>query len=212
MTRATPNTGRRTGLDRDDMVAAALALVEADGVEALTMRRLAAALGVTTNTIYWHVGSREELITEVIRTQSERLAARPVTGTTARERVTAAARHVWDSALENRAVTSLAHRTGTTALLEHPLERVLARELEAAGLTGKDHARALRSILITVGGFLVLALRDDSAIPEQRRGTALWAAGDDQLDPDTVAALAHPLELDELFDETLRTVVASHVD
>ena len=42
MTDTTTNTGRRTGLDRADMVAAALALVENEGPGALTMRRLAA--------------------------------------------------------------------------------------------------------------------------------------------------------------------------
>lgn len=211
MSRAAPNTGRRTGLDRDDMVAAALELVEAEGVAALTMRRLAAALDVTTNTVYWHVGSRDELISEIIRTQSERLAARPITGDTPRERVTTAARHVWDSALANRAVTSLAHQTGTTALLEHPLEVALARELEAAGLTGDELARALRSILATVGGFLVLALRDESAIPVERRGPALWASAAHGLAPDTVAALSEPADLDALFATTLRTVIAAHV-
>ena len=37
---------RHAGLDRDDVVDAALALVEAGGGEALTMRKLAAELGV----------------------------------------------------------------------------------------------------------------------------------------------------------------------
>ena len=86
------------------------------------MRRLAAELDVTTNTVYWHVGSRDALITEIIRTSATRLADRAITGTTPRERVTAAARHIWDSALENRAITSLAHQTGTTPLLEHHLD------------------------------------------------------------------------------------------
>ena len=98
------------------------------------MRRLAAELDVTTNTVYWHVGSRDALITEIIRTSATRLADRAITGTTPRERVTAAARHIWDSALENRAITSLAHQTGTTPLLEHHLELALVHEIEAAGL------------------------------------------------------------------------------
>ena len=49
MTDTTTNTGRRTGLDRTDMVATALALVESEGPGALTMRRLAAELDVTTD-------------------------------------------------------------------------------------------------------------------------------------------------------------------
>ena len=66
MTDTTTSTGRRTGLDRTDMVATALALVESEGPGALTMRRLAAELDVTTNTVYWHVGSRDALILSLI--------------------------------------------------------------------------------------------------------------------------------------------------
>lgn len=204
-------TGRRAGLDRDDMVEAALGLVVEEGPAALTMRRLATALDVTTTTIYWHVGSRDELVTEVIRHQSQRQAARPIEGTTPRQRVMSAARHVWTSALENRAITSLAHQTGTTALLEHPLQVALVRELEAAGVTGSAAAHAQRSILSTVGGFLVVALRDESAIPEDRRGPALWANTADDLDPATVAALTEPADLVALFESTVQAVVDQHV-
>ena len=176
------------------------------------MRRLATELDVTTTTIYWHVGSRDELVTEVVRLQARRQAARQVVGRTSRERVMSAARHVWDGALENRAVTSLAHRTGTTSLLELPLEIELARQLEAAGVTGARAAAALRSILTTVGGFLVLALRDETAIPEDRRGPSLWAAVDDpDLDVSTRTAMAEPPDLAALFETTVQAVVDSHL-
>ena len=45
-------SGRRTGLDRGDVVAAALDLVERDGAAALTMRALATELDVGTPTIH----------------------------------------------------------------------------------------------------------------------------------------------------------------
>lgn len=211
MTDAAINTGRRAGLDRADMVAAALTLVEAEGPSALTMRRLAADLDVTTNTVYWHVGSRDELITEIIRTSATRLADREITGTTARERVTEAARHVWDSALENRAITSLAHQTGTTALLEHHLELALVREIEAAGLTGDAAALALRSILSTVGGFLVGALRDESSAPEHLRPAALWATAGGSIDDTTIESLSQPTDHETVFGITLDAVVAIHI-
>jgi len=204
-------TGRRAGLDRDDMVATAITLVEKEGPGALTMRRLAAELDVATTTIYWHVGSRDELVAEIIRHQSQRLAARPIEGSTAADRVMSAARNVWDSALDNRAITSLAHQTGTTSLLEHPLEIALVRELEAAGLTGPAAADAMRAILSTIGGFLILALRDESAIPEERRGPALWASSTTDIDPATVDALSTPPDLQTLFESTVRAVVDSHV-
>ena len=79
---ATDRAGRRTGLERDDIVAAALELVEREGPAALTMRRLATELDVGTPTIYWHIANRDELISEVIRLQSTRLAETSVTGKT----------------------------------------------------------------------------------------------------------------------------------
>ncbi len=210
-TTTTEGTGRRAGIDRSDIVAVALELVESEGPDALTMRRLASELDVTTNTVYWHIGSRDELVIEVIREQSERLAARPIRGRSPRKRVMSAARHVYESALENRALTSLAHQSGTTSLLEHRLEVALAVELEAAGLSGAEAASALRTILTAIGGFLVRALRDESAIPDDLRGTALWASSDAEVDPATRSALASPPDLDALFSSTLQTLVDSLV-
>lgn len=203
----TDRTGRRTGLERDDIVAAALDLVERDGPSALTMRRLATELGVGTPTIYWHLASRDELVTEVIRLQSSRLAEQAITGTTARARVYSAARNVWTSSIEHRATTSLAHQTGTSSLLAHHLEAALVMELEAAGLTGAAAADASRAILITISGALVLALRDLSTSPPGTRPDALWAASDAPISPATRTALRAEPDLDALSAETLRAVV-----
>jgi len=204
-------SGRRTGLDRDDVIAAALDLVERAGAAALTMRGLATELDVGTPTIYWHIGSRDELVAEVIRHQSERLAECPVEGTTARERVFSAARHIWTSSIEHRAVTSLAHQTGTSSLLAHRLEAALVAELEAAGLTGRRAADATRAILIAVSGALVMALRDPTAHPAEYRSDVLWADSDASIDPETRAALCAPPDLDDLSATTLRAVIDHYV-
>ncbi len=86
------------------------------------MRRLATELDVGTPTIYWHVGSRDELVAAVIESQAERLAERPVEGRTAHDRVLSAALHIYEGAVEERAITSLAHQTGTSAQLLARLE------------------------------------------------------------------------------------------
>ena len=52
--------------ERDRIVAAARGMVEAGGVDALSMRKLAAELDVAHTAIYWHVGSRDELVGAVI--------------------------------------------------------------------------------------------------------------------------------------------------
>jgi TetR/AcrR family tetracycline transcriptional repressor len=203
--------GRRTGLDRDDVVVAALDLVVREGPEALTMRRLAAELDVGPPTIYWHVGSRDELVAAVVRAQSERLAERPVEGTGTRERVLSAASHIYAGAIEHRAITSLAHQTGTTSLLLHHLEEALVAELEAAGLVGERCAEALRAILVVVTGALVLALRDLSRFPRAYRPDVLWAGTDAPVAPGTRAALCADPDLDGLTAATLRAVIDHHV-
>jgi TetR/AcrR family tetracycline transcriptional repressor len=203
--------GRRTGLDRADVVAAALDLVEREGPGALTMRRLATELDVGTPTIYWHVGSRDELIASVIRLQADRVAEQIVEGVTARERVFSAARHIWTSSIEHRAITSLAHQTGTSSLLAHRLEAALVLELEAAGLVGRDAADATRAILIAVSGSLILALRDLSAFPAEYRPDALWSTSDAPIASETRAALCAAPDLDGLSATTLQVVIDHYV-
>jgi AcrR family transcriptional regulator len=204
-------SGRRTGLDRDDIIAAALDLVVREGPAALTMRRLAADLDVGTPTVYWHVGSRDELVAEIIRCQSNRLAELAVVGTTARQRVFSAARHIWTSSIEHRAITSLAHQTHSTSLLAHHLEAALVTELEAAGLVGTEAADATRAILMAVSGALVLALRDLSTYPSEYRPDVLWADSDAPIASETRAALRADTDLDALSATVLRAVIDHYV-
>ena len=168
-TGATPGPVAGRGSTAPTWSPTALDLVVRDGPGALTMRRLATELDVGTPTIYWHVGSRDELVAAVVRIQSERLAERPVEGATARDRVFSAAVHIYAGAIEHRAITSLAHQAGMDAVLLHHLEAALVAELEAAGLVGEACADAVRAILVVVTGALVLALRDPSRFPEAYR-------------------------------------------
>jgi len=50
------------GLDRQRLLAAAFEVLEKDGLEGLSMRRLAAHLGVQAPAIYWHVNDKAELL------------------------------------------------------------------------------------------------------------------------------------------------------
>ena len=54
--------GRPRKLSRDGIVTAALALLDREGADALTMRRLGAELGVEAMSLYRHVASRAELL------------------------------------------------------------------------------------------------------------------------------------------------------
>jgi AcrR family transcriptional regulator len=57
---------RRTGLSRADVLSAALALIDADGVEALSMRRLGKALGRDPMRLYRHASSKDALLDGVV--------------------------------------------------------------------------------------------------------------------------------------------------
>jgi len=54
-----------TRLSRDAVVDGALGLLDAEGLEALTIRRLAQSLGVTPMALYWHVKNKDELLLAV---------------------------------------------------------------------------------------------------------------------------------------------------
>lgn len=57
---------RRTPLSRDRVLRAALDLVDREGVDALTMRRLGRELGVEAMSLYGYVDSKEDLIEGVV--------------------------------------------------------------------------------------------------------------------------------------------------
>ncbi|MGR6318573.1 TetR/AcrR family transcriptional regulator C-terminal domain-containing protein [Micromonospora soli] len=56
---------RQALLSRDRIVATALALIDADGLAALSTRRLAAALGVQGPSLYNHFGTKDEILDAV---------------------------------------------------------------------------------------------------------------------------------------------------
>lgn len=63
----------RVPVSRDRVVRVATAIVDAHGVDALSMRGLATELGVTAMALYRHVGSRDELLLAVLDEISERI-------------------------------------------------------------------------------------------------------------------------------------------
>ena len=62
MRRADPATAARTPLSKERVLRAAVALAARDGIESLTMRKLAAELGVGAMTLYHYVPNKDELI------------------------------------------------------------------------------------------------------------------------------------------------------
>ncbi|MFI2752256.1 TetR/AcrR family transcriptional regulator [Cellulomonas sp. P22] len=58
-----PRAGRdQPALTQDVLVQAALTVLERDGLDALSMRRVASELGLQAASLYWHVRNKEELL------------------------------------------------------------------------------------------------------------------------------------------------------
>jgi AcrR family transcriptional regulator len=53
---------RREPISREAIVAAAIRLLDAEGLDALSMRRIADELGTGAASLYWHVGSKDGLL------------------------------------------------------------------------------------------------------------------------------------------------------
>jgi AcrR family transcriptional regulator len=53
---------RRAPLDREQIVDTALAILDRDGLDELSMRRIADELGTGAASLYWHVDSKDELL------------------------------------------------------------------------------------------------------------------------------------------------------
>jgi AcrR family transcriptional regulator len=60
--RGTQPPRRDRGLSRDEIVGAAIAVADAEGPEAISMRRIAREVGAGAMSLYWHVASKEELL------------------------------------------------------------------------------------------------------------------------------------------------------
>jgi AcrR family transcriptional regulator len=61
-----PRSSRRPRLSREDLAATALRIADAEGIAALSMRRIANEVGVGTMTLYHYVETKDELLAVVV--------------------------------------------------------------------------------------------------------------------------------------------------
>lgn len=59
---------RAAALSRDEIVRAAIRIADAEGADAVSMRRIARELNAGTMSLYWHIASKEELLGRMIDT------------------------------------------------------------------------------------------------------------------------------------------------
>src|SRR3954470_18770199 len=83
-------TGRPPVTSRPEILAAARRLIDRDGWEKLTVRRLAAELGIGATTLYHHVRDKEDLLLLLLNEYAGAI-AQPALPSDPRDRIVAAA-------------------------------------------------------------------------------------------------------------------------
>ncbi|MCC3764598.1 TetR/AcrR family transcriptional regulator [Glycomyces sp. TRM65418] len=168
--RATPETSRgpRKGLTVDEVVAAAIALADAEGLEAVTVRRLAQELGKAPMTLYTYVPGKAELVSLMLDSLFEGMARTPAQGswrerlaTVARDNYTLYRAHPWAAAASpNRPPLG----PGQCAKYEHELQA-----LEGLGLSDVEMDDALTYLL----AFVRTAARDAAQSDAERETSGM---------------------------------------
>ena|SRR5438445_13631261 len=197
-------------VSHERIVAAARELIDAGGVEALSMRKLAAEIGVAPTGIYWHVGSRDDLLNAVLDVMVADLPPIIARGAVPRARLASVARSIRDQVRATTVAQQLATALNRTAELSFPAQVALAREMAAAGVRGEDAARAVRAVLFLVGGFILLEDNFRHRQPGSRTTQDLWRSLDDPtLDADLRTAMSRPADTDALFDYAVNRLLES---
>jgi TetR/AcrR family tetracycline transcriptional repressor len=196
------------GTMRAPIVAAARTIVEQGGAEALSMRKLAAELGVAHTAIYWHVGGRDELVAAVVDAFLADLGEITPTGRTPRQRMASVAREIHRQVVEHRALVALAMEQGRFPGMWFPAQVALAREVSAAGLSGTDAARAVTALLYLTGAFVMLEAAFEEHADEAQATVELWRGIEDPtIDRGLRTRMAKGFDAASVFDDTLEAVL-----
>ena len=180
----------RNTLSRAVIVAAALALVDDEGLEALTMPRLATHLGVGTMSLYRHIEGKDDLLDGV--------AAQVLSGVT----VPSGASDDW----EGRVVGYL--RSLRAEALRHP---ALARILADRGLTVGpvlEQLETVHGVLRTAGFSDLDAVRAFYSLLTYVFGSLMWELPRVHLQPPAAYAAAWHRALDGLDATTFPNLTA----
>lgn len=199
------DAAKTPAITREALAAASLAVLRRDGLDALSMRKVAAELGVRAASLYWHVQDKEELLD--LLADSLLLDARSLT-----------TKGSWDANLRELAVVYRCHlhanRDAARVLagrlvpgpnLLYVLDLMLGW-LRSAGFSATDAARATRTMATYVQGFVLQeqlpmsALGAGPAEAVAAASEAFRAASADQYPH--IAAMADAIvgeDMDELF-------------
>jgi AcrR family transcriptional regulator len=173
-----PRRGPKKSLDVDRVVDDAIALADADGLDAVTMRALARRMGVSTMSMYTYVPGKAELLDLMLDTLHDRMPRPPWRVRTWRRRLTVIAEanrqllagHPWAARIDSLSRPPLG--PGTLTKYEHELSA-----LDRTGLGDREMDAALTFLLAFVQAHARAAddARRTAAVTGQD-DAAWWAA------------------------------------
>lgn len=198
-------------LDRQRIVAEAVALLDAEGLDGVTTRKLAARLGVQSPTLYWHLPNKAALVTAIadaILDQEFGDMSPPESDQHWQD---------WLSGLAERLRRALlAHPDGARVISASQLSVTMAAisELAMSTLVARDiPLRQARVIVLTVERFTVgHVLEEQAPRPDAEALKGFDMAAFAEQHPTVVAAVADYFRpgrtVDDLFRDCLEVVIA----
>jgi AcrR family transcriptional regulator len=156
-------------LTRRRIVRAALRLIDRDGLDALSMRRLGAALGVEAMALYRHVGSKQALLEGVAELLLEELELPDAGATPWQDTWTALAHSYRRLARRHPGAFPLLALSPLGIAARFERARAPVAILRDAGFDERQAERAFRTLLSYADGYLLReqAERDADLSPEE---------------------------------------------
>ncbi|MEU0276203.1 TetR/AcrR family transcriptional regulator [Streptomyces sp. NPDC006307] len=153
-------TGRPPVTSRAQILAAARELIDRDGWERLTVRRLAAELGIGATTLYHHIRDKEDLLV-LLLSQHVAQAERPELPSAPKDRIVAAATAMHDALAAWPWAAEVLTSDGFVGLLDPSalwMVEAIVAGAEDCGRTPEEAVHVFRTIwYYTVGEVLVRA-------------------------------------------------------
>ena len=139
-------------LTLETVVLAAVDVIDADGVGALTMRRLAARLGCSPMAVYRHVATKQDLIRAISEHYLADIELPDTDGMPWDEAIVAVVSVLHHAVLERAALVEIVAIQHVDAVAIFRAEEAILRGLLSAGLSDRDAVRGLSVITsYTVG-------------------------------------------------------------
>lgn len=142
-------------LNRSDVLVAALSLLDSEGLDGLTMRRLASSLHVQAGALYWHFADKQALLDAMAEQLFVELGEPVGDDQPWRERVAALARQVRATLLSHRDGARLL--AGTYVAQPHTMRTGTAfiRAFLAAGLSSEQAGLTVFALLYYILGHTI---------------------------------------------------------